>query len=755
MKVRITDLMDLYQDPKSPFGEEGMAASGQKEAIEVKQSKHAFGWREGLSLAAALAVVVLAGFGVKKLLQRSSGPAGPANSTTVMSSPEPSQNESTDPTGGTEYDLAQLQALNPYVSYFAEQNILHRAEDFSTEYDVVSFLHLWFKLHDREAIVYADVDAEKPEFSGSFETLTLEQMNHAADQLLGMQLSPAEGTDYTVLRGDNYAQHEHYAGGKFFFPAADGDQYPRFALCTQASSFDGGQPNSVGVSFKVYEPTEKYPGEPDREELQKLYIDVASAMESRGELRLCQIGTATLQKTESGYRMLDYNAQDMEEGSQATEPERHLNRMLSAVIRAGITDSAAELQSPEELLRFAHLYALLNRPELLTHAEREGSSWDLLTTQDLNDILALVDQGMALPAEGTEYPAAEVRYRDGSFWFPVSWLDSLLPRIAVCDNRALDITGSGEEAVEFLLVDLASVDPQYTGIDPENPPAMSFDQFSKLIEKLAAQGQMLAFQRGKAQVRWEEGVPVLLSLKVDLADATMFIQDSPLRSEQTDPDGVASVRELLLRKDGSFSYREGEPNSEYSFWAAGTWRSLWGGRIRLDYCPTGELGNPLTGGESSAVYSVHSDNQGFRMTLEEGDGLGRDQTGWSVTYALKAEETEEWPNPQPSDSDQLLADLSEYLDSADKDWVWLHRALSCGTFTSQEEGERLLAALPEELPRINLSYRALRPLGNDEYQLEYGRLDEGQDKEIIWTAQFRWTDKEFTLLSNHVAVWNE
>ena len=550
MKVRITDLMDLYQDPKSPFGEEGMAASGQKEAIEVKQSKHAFGWREGLSLAAALAVVVLAGFGVKKLLQRSPGPAGPGTSTTVMSSPEPSQNESIDPTGNTEYDLAQLQALNPYVSYFAEQNILHRDEDFSLEYDVVSFLHIWFKLHHREAIVYADVDAEKPEFSGSFETLTLEQMNQAADQLLGMQLSPAEGTDYTVLRGDNYAQHERYADGKFFFPAADGDQYRRFALCTQASSFDGGQPNSVGVSFKVYEPTEKYPGEPDREELQKLYIDVASAMESRGELRLCQTGTATLQKTETGYRMLDYNAQDV-------------------------------------------------------------------LGEDVADVLSILT----------------------------------------------------------------------------------------------------------------------------------------LRSEQTDPDGVATVRELLLRQDGSFGYREGEPFSEYSNWAAGNWISTAeSGKIRLEYRPTGELGEPL-GDETWAVYRVSQDDRRYVMTLEEGDGLGRDQAGWTVSYTVM-EETEEGPIQQPSESDELLAELSEYLDSADKDWVWLHRALSCGTFTSKEEGEALLAALPEKLPRINLSYRALRPLGNDMYQLEYGRLNEGVDKEIIWTAQFRWTDKEFTLLSNHVATWN-
>ena len=91
MKIRITDLMDLYEDkncPLSPVSEPENDAprgahcaplqGGSQEPQEIKASRHAFGWRELASLAAALVLLVLGGFGIKRLIDRGLWQALPA-----------------------------------------------------------------------------------------------------------------------------------------------------------------------------------------------------------------------------------------------------------------------------------------------------------------------------------------------------------------------------------------------------------------------------------------------------------------------------------------------------------------------------------------------------------------------------------------------------------------------------------------------------------------------------------------------------
>ena len=73
MKLKITDLMSLYEDdrrPLTPAEEPERRDPTEQAATQVKQSKHAFGWQQGLSLAAALGIVVLGGFGLQRLLSQ-------------------------------------------------------------------------------------------------------------------------------------------------------------------------------------------------------------------------------------------------------------------------------------------------------------------------------------------------------------------------------------------------------------------------------------------------------------------------------------------------------------------------------------------------------------------------------------------------------------------------------------------------------------------------------------------------------------
>lgn len=80
MKIKITDLMDLYEDrncPLSPTADPGEQAvkdrprsEDGKKPKEIIASKHAFGWKEITSLAAALALVVLGVFTANWALSR-------------------------------------------------------------------------------------------------------------------------------------------------------------------------------------------------------------------------------------------------------------------------------------------------------------------------------------------------------------------------------------------------------------------------------------------------------------------------------------------------------------------------------------------------------------------------------------------------------------------------------------------------------------------------------------------------------------
>ena len=104
MKVKITDLMDLYEDkncPLKPTAEQKPRTvrdrprgGNTEEVYEVKQSKYPFGWRQALSLAAVLVLLVLGGFGVKRL-----STAAPRRSSPAQAPPSSHPSKAGTPTG--------------------------------------------------------------------------------------------------------------------------------------------------------------------------------------------------------------------------------------------------------------------------------------------------------------------------------------------------------------------------------------------------------------------------------------------------------------------------------------------------------------------------------------------------------------------------------------------------------------------------------------------------------------------------------
>lgn len=323
MKFKITELVDLYDyDRPEAADQTGNGAEEHREAghrfqwkeheqmkeaskpVEVRQTTRRFGWKEGLSIAAAVALVVLGGFGVKSLLSRKSSPISaesqPTASQTLQTEPavstEPSQTEPAETETVQTVSLAENQGrINELLSYMVERGIRDLEQDLADEYELVQFAHIYTKLHHYEDIVYRTEDDE------SYETLTLDQVNAVLTELLGKTVSPADGTDYTAQRGDNYVVHETFRDGVFYWPAADGDMYLAFAIAALPEHdpvlIDGKA--MAPVAFRVYVPLpERSDYDPDA--LTDLTWAEADAMVKDGKLEYLGEGAATVQIQENG-----------------------------------------------------------------------------------------------------------------------------------------------------------------------------------------------------------------------------------------------------------------------------------------------------------------------------------------------------------------------------------------------------------------------------------------------------------------------
>ncbi len=130
---------------------------------------------------------------------------------------------------------------NIFVSDFIEQFMSEYPAENGSDYELARFAHRFCKINRQDAITYE---------SGSdeiiYETITLDTVNELCGRFFGLELDPAEGVLPTVLWGPDV----RFENGKFYFPAADGEAYNRFAVVTSSQSRPDG---NVLLSFDVYD----------------------------------------------------------------------------------------------------------------------------------------------------------------------------------------------------------------------------------------------------------------------------------------------------------------------------------------------------------------------------------------------------------------------------------------------------------------------------------------------------------------------
>lgn len=404
MKYKITDLMDLYEDkncPLAPLDKNMQKIENNKEIIEVKASKHAFDWKQGLALAASVALLVVSGFGVKALMNRT-------NTTTPATNPghtEASVVETMKQTEAKETEasietvemtthavetsapkeiptLADVQPmLNPLLSAFAQQGV-QNSKDLILEEDLVTFAFEYFAWNEQK-------------FSA-----TLEEYNKFLTRTLGETVSPTDGTSYL----DGYLT---FRDGKFTAEAAVGDPHNTFAIGTVLDNepYDREGRIVLSVAFTVFTPTEY---DADWGAMMQLTEEEALAMAATGELRYIADGQAWVELVDGDLRMVGYELIEHEEVAgplDADVVEAQLNPLLTAFAEQ-YQHSFDILTADEEwLVSFAFKHCLLCG---------NGKTWSYSLDQ-INDVLTQLVGLTVSPKDGSSFWDGFLQYNDGIF----------------------------------------------------------------------------------------------------------------------------------------------------------------------------------------------------------------------------------------------------------------------------------------------------------------------------------------------------
>ena len=643
MKAKITDLMSLYEDehcPLAPRDQSEQRVSAEQEASEVKQTKRRFGWKEGLSLAAALALVVLGGFGVKRLLDR--GPAARQGSPSVQSSQIITE-ATYGPAVLETLEGAEREEISRFLTVFAQQGIENLDSDLDEDAELIRFAFIYRRLHDPESIAYQLQDEQLTD------TLSPEQVNETLTRLLGKTVTPDENANYDLLRSEPLGGHCSYHDGCFWQEPSGEDQLLRFALAEQRDCGSG------TLFFTVYAVNRYNWPTVELEPLPGLGREEAETLVREGKLTKCFYGAALVEQTGDGYRLLSYEAEPLPPSTEPDPPEEtysvdptRVNALLTAFAEQGITDSGLDLAGEYELAQFAHIYTKLHEREAIRYQSADGESWETLTLEQVNETLTRLLGKTLSPAEGTDYTAQRGEnyaqhesYHDGCFWWPAADGETHPDFAVFADNYRYTLVGHGTEELPFLL--LEAIPEAWPDWESAALSELNTEDIMALIK--AGKLEMLS-SGGRATIRWEGAEPVMQSFQVNYPNRASYVLDSLLCARQTDPDGLDSVREIQLMRDGSFRYRERRQDSDYSYWCKGSWRMLRNG-MRLDYSETDALWNDTQAAARYAVYAIDYNESGFHMTLAEGAGLGRDQIGWYVCYNAA-------PDVEPDDSDEDL-----------------------------------------------------------------------------------------------------
>lgn len=515
-----------------------------------------------------------------------------------------------------------LQQVNPLLTVFAQQGVTDLDKDLDDEYELAAFAHIYLKLYEPAAIRYrGDEDGY------SFETLTLAQVNEALRTLLGKSVSPEEGTDYTAQRGDNYAQHESFHDGLFWWPAADGEQYGRFALAVTAELAGGGSNASVGGQFRVYEALPEYFEEHAFTDLYTMDEAALQASLDAGVILYCADGEY-LMNAEEDHRLwmetyTEWPSTEPEPPEAADDPALH------AEIESLFSDPSGWYSRA-----LSSLFATPADVDLhaLFYDGIPGQGW-----ADREELIAL--SGEDLSTEDGEWPGP------GTDRLPRQEMDKLLRQYF---GLGLEETaGRGLDSLGYL----AETDCYYHCHGDTNQEPRRVEQVRLLDDGTVlftyrssfwndlTEGQFPQYSTARLQPDGAGNYRILSNLPGEWVTGealgelgALYAGDRVLRAETTADDGTRTVRELRFQWDG-LHYREGDPDSEYSRFVWGEWWVPDDHSFCCAVCETKEDGNRI-GPWQSASFTCSFDGEALTLIQQTDIGFGEDPAGTALRFTV-------------------------------------------------------------------------------------------------------------------------
>ncbi|MCR4656497.1 MAG: hypothetical protein K5770_09755 [Lachnospiraceae bacterium] len=140
--------------------------------------------------------------------------------------------------GAEKMNATRQYEANIFLSNFAEQDGNFQYNEDTPVADLVDFAHMYTKINKNSSIKYEDLDG------GYYETLTLKQVNEVLDRFFDISLSEK------IAKSEKCNYDAFYSKGKYYFPAADGESLPRFAVVYSEEKLDK---DLIKLRFKIFE----------------------------------------------------------------------------------------------------------------------------------------------------------------------------------------------------------------------------------------------------------------------------------------------------------------------------------------------------------------------------------------------------------------------------------------------------------------------------------------------------------------------
>ena len=223
------------------------------------KTKRSFGWKQILCAAAAVALLVAAGFGINALSDRGSVPAQTAEAKLSQQGAAPAETtnapaentlpaEETDPPVTRKAPVGYISddevRVNSLLTFIVQQNVENSETDLDDDAELVRFVFSYRKYYQSKSVIEQENDD-----GVSCRTLTLEQVNETLDLFFGRTVSP-DREDYSILNEEGEGFHCVFRDGCFWnvppYPTAKYDFPVRFALVDKIDE------KTSTVHFRLY-----------------------------------------------------------------------------------------------------------------------------------------------------------------------------------------------------------------------------------------------------------------------------------------------------------------------------------------------------------------------------------------------------------------------------------------------------------------------------------------------------------------------